>query len=413
MTDHMLAAARREKAENMGKKHRPLEQIDKKLACRLIIYRPGSADIECLLEAAAARMGVLASSAVVHEVAAHHPDSLWAIARKASFDPAHPRGEGFISLLFLNKQGLIALAEGTLDCKHPPCAMLAKPGERPKGVYYWAVYAPGVLAPAMTLVFEKLSEPPYDGVPLYALTATADGIRFTEMLGFKKGCVIEGVNAPHLYLYERPRPKPSNAPLYDTYRAGSDRKTVSVTVARSADDWLRVVCIRSAVYIGEQECPFDEEFDGNDFAAVHLLGYVGNEPAACLRIRYFADFAKIERLAVRKEFRHTVVSFQLVRAAIELCRVKGYRRIYGHAQKRLLNFWGRLGAIPFPGGKEFAFSDFDYVEVMGNFEPNPNAIRIGTDPYIIIRPEGRWHESGVLERSASRPVTRPSIGASV
>jgi predicted GNAT family N-acyltransferase len=163
------------------------------------------------------------------------------------------------------------------------------------------------------------------------------------------------------------------------------------------------------VYIGEQECPYEEEFDGNDHAAAHMLGYVGEEPAACLRIRYFADFAKLERLAVRKEFRHTVVSFQLVRAAIELCRAKGYRRIYGHAQKRLLNFWRRFGAKPFPGAKEFTFSDFDYVEVLGEFDPIPHAVRIGSDPYVIIRPEGRWHEPGVLEKSTNRPITRPSV----
>ena len=39
--------------------------------------------------------------------------------------------------------------------------------------------------------------------------------------------------------------------------------------------------MRSAVYIGEQECPYEEEFDGNDLAATHLIGYVGNEPAGC------------------------------------------------------------------------------------------------------------------------------------
>src|SRR3954454_23156574 len=102
---------------------------------------------------------------------------------------------------------------------------------------------------------------------------------------------------------------------------------------------MRVMSIRSAVYIAEQLCPYNEEFDGNDFSATHLIGYVGNEPAACLRVRYFADFAKIERLAVRKEYRKSRLPFQLVRAAIELCRVKGYRRLYGHAQKRLANFW--------------------------------------------------------------------------
>jgi predicted GNAT family N-acyltransferase len=290
--------------------------------------------------------------------------------------------------------------------------MLAKGGERPAGIYFWATYAPGSLAPAAALIYEKLSEPPYDGVPLFTRATTADGFRFTEALGFRKGASVDGIETPHLYIYERSQPKESNAPLYDTYRVGSDQRTVSVTVARDVNDWLRVASIRSAVYIGEQECPYEEEFDGNDFTAIHLLGYVGDEPAGCIRIRHFADFAKVERLAVRKEFRGTILSFQLVRAAIELCRAKGYRRIYGHAQKRLLSFWGRFGAVPLPGGKEFAFSDFDYVEVVADFEPDPRAIRIGTDPYVIIRPEGRWHESGVLERSASRPVTRPSVGAS-
>ena len=118
---------------------------------------------------------------------------------------------------------------------------------------------------------------------------------------------------------------------------------LSVSVARSFDDLMRVVSIRSAVYIGEQECPYDEEFDGNDTSGTHLIGYVGTEPAGCIRIRYFADFAKIERLAVRKEYRTTRLSFQLVRAAIELCQMKGYRRLYGHAQKRLVNFWSRFG----------------------------------------------------------------------
>ncbi len=56
--------------------------------------------------------------------------------------------------------------------------------------------------------------------------------------------------------------------------------------------------------------PYEEEFDGNDFSSTHLLGYVGDEPAGCLRIRYFASFAKIERLAVRHEFRHTRLAFQ-------------------------------------------------------------------------------------------------------
>jgi len=73
--------------------------------------------------------------------------------------------------------------------------------------------------------------------------------------------------------------------------------------------------------MGEQACPYDEEFDGNDFCAMHLIGSIGDEPAGCMRIRFFADFAKLERLAVRREFRGTPLVFEIARAAKELCRL--------------------------------------------------------------------------------------------
>jgi predicted GNAT family N-acyltransferase len=209
-------------------------------------------------------------------------------------------------------------------------------------------------------------------------------------------------------MYQRVVEEAEDAPLYDGYRGRAKGRDLSVTIARTLEDVMRVMTIRSAVYLGEQQCPYEEEFDGNDFSATHLIGYVGNEPAACLRIRYFADFAKIERLAVRKEYRSTRLAFQLVRAGIELCRVKGYRRLYGHAQKRLVNFWARFGFRTFDGGRELVFSDFDYVEMVLNAEQHPEAISIGVDPYVMIRPEGRWHIPGILERSAIRPVTCPS-----
>jgi hypothetical protein len=127
-------------------------------------------------------------------------------------------------------------------------------------------------------------------------------------------------------------------------------------------------------------------------------------------MRFFADFVKIERLAVRKEFRRTRMAFQLVNAGIEFCQMKGYRRLYGHAQKRLVNFWSRFGFRQFEGGRELVFSDFDYVEMVAEIDRHPDAISIGADPYVIIRPEGRWHEPGILERSSARDVTRPSVG---
>jgi predicted GNAT family N-acyltransferase len=238
-------------------------------------------------------------------------------------------------------------------------------------------------------------------------------------MGFAPGATFEDLTSPGLHSLCRSEAPAADIPSYDRYSGHSSEKAapekptpekaVAVTVARSIEDLMRVISIRSAVYVAEQKCPYLEEFDGNDFSSTHLLGYVGNEPAACLRIRYFADFAKIERLAVRKEFRKKRVSLPLVEAAIDLCQAKGYQRLYGHAQKRLVKFWSQFGFETFPGGQELIFSDFDYVEMQMVTARRPNAISIGIDPYLILRPEGRWHRPGILEQSRSRPVTRPSV----
>jgi len=186
------------------------------------------------------------------------------------------------------------------------------------------------------------------------------------------------------------------------------RANVGIRVASSMNDLMQVVAIRAAAFLAEQNCPYGEEFEGNDFCALHLIGAVNGEPAACLRARFFADFAKLERLAVRREFRRSLLAFDIVRAGIKICRQKGYTRIYGHAQDRLVPFWSRFGARPMRPSRPLTFSDYSYTEMLLVTEPDPDALSLASDPYRIIRLEGRWDEPGPLERSAARPVTSPN-----
>ena len=158
MTEHPLALARYGTEASGTRKVRPYEQIDAAtFARRLVIFRPDVENSARLLEAAKRQIGQIASAEVVAAVAAHQPDSLWAIARIRSFDPLQPRGEGFVALLMLNRQGLGALAQGTLNCLNPALGLLSRPGEKPAGIYFWAVFAPRTLAPAVTLVLKKLA----------------------------------------------------------------------------------------------------------------------------------------------------------------------------------------------------------------------------------------------------------------
>lgn len=209
-------------------------------------------------------------------------------------------------------------------------------------------------------------------------------------------------------LHANPAARPAEGP--DRRRSVpmiAEANTSSVRVARSLSDLMQVVAIRAAVYLSEQTCPYDEEFDGNDLCAMHLIGSIDEEPAACIRIRFFADFAKLERLAVRHEFRRTTLAFDMVRAGIRLSRVKGYTQIYGHAQDRLVPFWKRFGAHPKEPRRPLVFSDFSYTEMLLETERHPEALSLETDPYVLIRPEGEWDKPGPLEISAQRPVTSP------
>lgn len=173
------------------------------------------------------------------------------------------------------------------------------------------------------------------------------------------------------------------------------------------EDLLKAFAIRSAVYIAEQSCPYAEEFDSNDFCAMHLVCYANDEPAATLRLRFFNGFAKVERVAVLKRFRGEEISRAMIMRVVEVIRRKGYRTIYGHVQERLVPMWMKWGFKAVPNGRQFVFSDHRYVEMYGELEVDPKAITMETDPLVMLRPEGSWDEPGVLEESVTRPSLNP------
>lgn len=196
----------------------------------------------------------------------------------------------------------------------------------------------------------------------------------------------------------------ANNPNGNGLRARSEK----VTIVSSAEEFLKVVAIRSVVYIGDQKCPYDEEFDGNDHCAMHLIGWVGDEPVGCLRIRFFASFGKVERLAVREEYRSSSIAFRLVRFGLNILARKGYRKAYGHARVGLEPFWRRFGARQIDGATHFTFSGQTYIEMVVDLPELDDAISMTDGPLKLNRPEGKWDAPGILETRSSadtRPIT--------
>ena len=115
-------------------------------------------------------------------------------------------------------------------------------------------------------------------------------------------------------------------------------------------------------------------------------------------------------MAVRREFRGGRATLLLILAAKRLAEKKNYRQILGYGQVRLIPFWEQyFNARIRPGRESFAFSDHDYVEMVVEGAPPPDALTLESDPMVLLRPEGAWDEAGVLDRSAARPAT--NLGA--
>lgn len=191
------------------------------------------------------------------------------------------------------------------------------------------------------------------------------------------------------------------AAAYDGYEAAP---------ARTLDELQQAFAIRAAVFMSEQACPYEEEYDGNDFCATHFVLKRGGSPVGTLRIRWFAEFAKLERIVLLPSERGRPGLKVLLAHAFELVARKGYRRMVGQIQARLWPVWSRTFRCRLMTGRPaFWFSDYEYREIEIPIPAHPRAIAITEDPYRIIRPEGAWDEPGVLDASARR--SEPDKGA--
>src|SRR5262249_8264214 len=95
---------------------------------------------------------------------------------------------------------------------------------------------------------------------------------------------------------------------------------------------------------------------------------------------------------------------EIVLFTINFCRRKGYRKAYGHAQKQHQRFWAHFGFREMPRSRPLVFSDHGYVEMCTELHPHSEPLSMKTDPYVLLRPEGRWDEPGILEVSAERAI---------
>jgi predicted GNAT family N-acyltransferase len=127
------------------------------------------------------------------------------------------------------------------------------------------------------------------------------------------------------------------------------------TVRRVVDDadWRASHDIRRRVFIEEQHCPPELEWDEHDepgargTTCIHMLGLIGRMPLATARWREVSlagePAAKMERFAILPLHRGQGLGRRLVDATMEDARAAGLSRFTLHAQSHLVPFYRDFG----------------------------------------------------------------------
>ena len=180
--------------------------------------------------------------------------------------------------------------------------------------------------------------------------------------------------------------------------------SVTVKIARTPDEFAMAMAVRAAVFLAEEDnITYFDEFNGNDYVATHLIAYVDGDPAGVIRVRWFAEFALLERVGIRKRYRSYQVLASLARAALDLARQKGFRIAAGRARLETVNFWKRFGGRQ--SGEAISMYRGTLVPIVHDIPRRPDLGSIQPGPFgdpdfetLIVQPEGSWDFSKVNQQ---------------
>ncbi len=128
---------------------------------------------------------------------------------------------------------------------------------------------------------------------------------------------------------------------------------------RDEEEMAALLELRHEVFCVEQGVPRDEELDGRDDEAVHLVAVAAGELLATCRVLIVGSTAQFSRLAVRGGARRRGIATALLEAAEQETRAAGGRRLVLHAQTYAQELYESAGYRP--RGRVFVEAGIEHV----------------------------------------------------
>lgn len=96
--------------------------------------------------------------------------------------------------------------------------------------------------------------------------------------------------------------------------------------ARDAEELQGALAVRERVFVEEQGVPIEEELDGHDAEALHLVALSPErQVVATLRLLFDGETVKVGRVAVERDWRRRGIAARMLDIALEEARTRGCR----------------------------------------------------------------------------------------
>ena len=176
---------------------------------------------------------------------------------------------------------------------------------------------------------------------------------------------------------------------------------VTTRLAMKNEDSLQALAVRAACFIGGQDVPFSEKFDGHDYGATHIVAYAGEEPVGAVRVRWFPSFAMTERLAVMRRFRGHGIGGLLLERCRQLAQSRGCNVLYAQVLPGDTAYWQKQGWRRLVPEEKSRAGHKAIVAMVKQVDPSKPLPEVEAPESVVLRREGQLDASGLPLGTAS------------
>jgi predicted GNAT family N-acyltransferase len=122
---------------------------------------------------------------------------------------------------------------------------------------------------------------------------------------------------------------------------------IEICWSRGPEDVRGAFALRERVFYGEQGVPREEDLDGHDEHALHLVALApdGHEVIGTLRLLLDGDTAKIGRVAVMREWRRRGIALRMLELALGVACERDCVQVRLAAQMEAIALYQHAGFV--------------------------------------------------------------------